>query len=230
MFKSLISWFRAENLLVQADNQVIVMLKTVHELFDDSVELFWTGKGTTIDDIRERDRAINQYVREVRKKILTHLAFTGSSDLDLSLVMVNLVVYIERIGDYTKDIAYLATDHPGDLDVGELETRVHAFERELSERLGMLYDVFSTEDDEENLAPKLTGTHKAMNAKYREMLEVLMDEKENTLTPSHSAKLALYLRYLRRVEGHIYNVASAEVNPFHRISFKVKKKKKNSVE
>ncbi len=226
MFRSLISWFRAENLLTQAENQILVMLETVHELFDDSVQLFWTGKGATIEDIRERDRAINHYVRDVRKKILTHLAFTGSSDLDLSLVMVNLVVYIERIGDYTKDIAYLATDHPGGLDAGELEASVHAFEKELSDRLGMLYDVFSTDEDDENLAPKLTGSHKAMNAKYGEMLEVLMDEKRNTLTPSNSAKLSLYLRCLRRVEGHIYNVASAEVNPFHRISFKVKKKNK----
>lgn len=226
MFRSLISWFRAKNLLVQAENQVLVMLQTVQELFDDSVELFWTGKGATKEDIRERDRAINQYVRDVRKKILTHLAFTGSSDLDLSLVMVNIVVYIERIGDYTKDIAYLATDHPGDLKAGELEAGVHLIEQELSGRLQMLCDIFSSEDDEDNLAPKLTSTHKAMNLQYQEVLAVLMDESKNPLLPADSAKLALYIRCLRRVEGHIYNVASAEVNPFHRISFKAKKKKK----
>ena len=225
MFKSLFKWFRAENLLAQAKKQVLEMLKIVRGLFDDSVELFWTGQGVTIDAIRKRDKEINRLVRDVRKKVLTHLAFTGSSgDLDMSLVMVNIVVFIERIGDYTKDIGYLATDYPGGVKAGSLEERVHSFEKDLSARLGLLIDVFSRDDDEAGLAPKLTSTHKEMDQKYRELSQVLMEPDKNPLSPSDSAKLALYLRYLRRVEGHVFNVASGEVNPFHRISFKVKKK------
>ena len=224
MFKALFNWFKAENLLSQAKRQVLEMLKIVHELFDDSVQLFWSGSGATIDSLRKRDREINHLVRDVRKKVLTHLAFTGSGDLDMSLVMVNIVVYIERIGDYTKDIGYLATDYPGVVKAHELEERAHSFEKDLSARLKILVDVFSRDDDETGLAKQLTSTHKEMDLKYKGLIQVLMEPEKNPLTPSDSAKLALYLRYLRRVEGHIYNIASGEVNPFHRISFKVKKK------
>ncbi|MBW7997835.1 MAG: hypothetical protein FVQ81_14950 [Candidatus Glassbacteria bacterium] len=226
MFKALLKWFRAENLLVQAQNLVLEMLITVQELFEDSVKLLWTGEGATIDDIRERDKAINQLVREVRKKVLTHLAFSGSGGIELSLVMVNLVVYIERIGDYTKDIAYLATDYPGRIEAGEFEPQVHEFEKKLNGRLKKLIDVFSEDEEDSDLAASLTGTHKEMNLKYRQIVDLLMDEERNKLSPRDSAKLSLYLRYLRRVEGQIFNVASSEVNPFHRISFKIRKKKK----
>lgn len=228
MFRALVNWFRAENLLVQAKKQVLEMLHIVETLFDDSVNLFWTGQGVTIDDIRKRDREINRLVRDVRKKVLTHLAFTGTGDLEMSLVMVNIVVFVERIGDYTKDIGYLTTDYPGTVNAGELESKVHAFEKDLGSRLKMLSGIFSDGDELGEAARRITATHKEMDEKYRDVVSVLMEPQKNTLSPSDSARLALYLRYLRRVEGHVFNVASTEVNPFHRISFKVKKKSLHS--
>ncbi len=224
MFRSLVSWFRTENLLIQANEQVLNMLKIVDSLFDDSVNLFWTGQGVTIDELKERDKEINSLVRDVRKKVLTHLAFSGSGNLEMSLVMVNIVVFIERIGDYTKDIGYLATDYPAVIQAGDLDEKVHSFEKELSARLKLLIEIFSDSGEVGQLASRLTSTHKEMNTRYNEMCVVLMEAGKNKLSAPDSAKMALYLRVLRRVEGHIYNIASTEVNPFHRISFKVKKK------
>ncbi len=224
MFRSLVNWFRTENLLIQANEQVLNMLKIVDSLFDDSVNLFWTGQGVTIDELKERDKEINSLVRDVRKKVLTHLAFSGSGNLEMSLVMVNIVVFIERIGDYTKDIGYLATDYPAVVQAGGLEETVHSFEKELNARLKLLIKIFSDSDGVGQLATRLTSTHKEMNTRYNEMCAVLMETGKNKLSAPDSAKMALYLRVLRRVEGHIFNIASTEVNPFHRISFKVKKK------
>ena len=55
MISALVNLFRSKNLLVQAKEQVLKMLKIVDSLFDDSVNLFWTGKGVTIDEIRKRE-------------------------------------------------------------------------------------------------------------------------------------------------------------------------------
>jgi len=223
MFRSLVNWFRAENLLVQAKKKVLEMLKIVDELFDDSVNLFWAGKGVSLDELRKRDKKINHLVRDVRKKVLTHLAFTGTSDLEMSLVMVNIVVFIERIGDYTKDIGYLSTEHPGTVNAAGMEDKVRAFEKDLGARLKTLVDIFSNGDEVGTSAMQLANTHKEMNTRYDELAHELLDPANNKLSPADSARLALYLRYLRRIEGHVFNIASAEVNPFHRISFKVKK-------
>ena len=88
----------------------------------------------------------------------------------------------------------------------------------------MLVDVVESEENEK--AHQLATTHKDMDRDYRKMLDRLISEEDSGLTHSQSVMLALYLRYLRRIEGHVFNIASAEVNPFHRIGFRIKKKTK----
>jgi phosphate uptake regulator len=225
MFKALIKLFKAENLLAQANDQVIEMLKEDLSLFRDSIKLLWTEEGVSIEEIRERDRQINRHVRDVRKKVLTHLAFSGSSGMETVLALISIVRDIERIGDHTKDIGYLATDFPGKFKAGEFENGLKKFENLLIERIQTLIDIFETGDDIREKAGRLTRSHLEVNSQYREMILSLITKEDVSLTPSQSAILALYMRYLRRVEGHIFNIASAEVNPFHRIGFKKKKKK-----
>lgn len=224
MYKALIQWFKSENLLAQANEQVIEMLKEDLSLFRDSIKLLWTEEGVSIEEIKERDRQINRHVRDVRKKVLTHLAFSGSSGMETALVLISIVVDIERIGDHTKDIGYLAIDFPGKFKAGEFETGLKKFESLLAERLQILIDIFESGDDIRQKAGQLTRTHLEVNSQYRDMISSLITKEDVSLTPSQSAILALYMRYLRRVEGHIFNIASAEVNPFHRIGFKKKKR------
>ncbi len=225
MFKTLIKLFKVENLLAQANDQVVEMLKEDLSLFRDSIKLLWTEVGVSLEEIRERDRQINRYVQDVRKKVLTHLAFSGSSGLETALSLISIVRDIERIGDHTKDIGYLATDFPGKFRAGEFENGLKKFENLLIERIQTLIDIFETGDDIREKAGRLTRTHPEINSQYREMILSLITKEDVSLTPSQSAILALYMRYLRRVEGHIFNIASAEVNPFHRIGFRKKKKK-----
>jgi phosphate uptake regulator len=48
----------------------------------------------------------------VRRKVLRYLAIAGTVDLVPGLVLTGIVIDIERIGDYTKNIAELATTYP----------------------------------------------------------------------------------------------------------------------
>ena len=222
MYKAIIRLLRKENLLAQAKDMVLEMLKEDLQMFHDSRRCLRKEEGITIGEMRERDREINRYVREVRKKVLTHMAFSGAPGLETCLVILYMVVDIERIGDHTKDITHLATDYPGKFNAGRFEKELREFEKSLGERLALLVDIVEAEEIEK--ARHLAKTHKDMVRNYSKMLDRLINEEDNALTRGQSAMLALYLRYLRRIEGHVFNIASAEVNPFHRIGFKVKKK------
>lgn len=223
MLKTLIQWFRNENLLVQAKEALVQMLDSDLRMFDDSVQLIWTGKGASLDEIRERDQQINRQMRQVRKKVITHLAFSGQSGLDTSLVLISVVIDVERIGDHTKDITVLASEYPGRFSPGAFEDEIKAFQAAIRDRLAQVKEIIDREDVEK--ARQLSETHQDISAGYARMLSRLINENGGGLESGPSVVLALYLRYLRRIEGHIFNIASAEFNPFHRIGFKAKKKR-----
>lgn len=229
MFKSLFNLIKQKNLLAQANEQIIEMLNEDLSLFRSTVELLWTESGISCEEIKERDRQINRFVRDVRKKVLTYLAFSGLREMESAFIILYLVVYIERIGDHTKDISRLALDYPGKFNCGRLEKDVKRFELLLFERLERLIDIFEQGDDIREKASELTRSHPDVDKVYLKMINrILTPNNSEDLDCADGAKLALYLRYLRRIEGHIFNIASSEVNPFHRIGFSKKSKKKKT--
>ena len=81
-FKNIIRLLRKGNLLTQAKALVLEMLREDLQMFKDSVKCLRKEEGVSIGEIRERDREINRHVQEVRKKVLTHLVFSGAAGLE----------------------------------------------------------------------------------------------------------------------------------------------------
>jgi hypothetical protein len=55
-----------------------------------------------------------------------------------------------------------------------------------------------------------------------EIVEALVRKKERGLKPGDSAALALYTRWLKRINSHLRNITTSVVNPFDRIGFEPK--------
>ena len=98
------------------------MLETDGHMFEASVESLRRSDTADIAvDIKELDKQVNRAERDVRKKVMTHLIVSGGTDLAHGLALVSVVIDIERIGDYTKNIHDLARRHPARLHAGPLE-------------------------------------------------------------------------------------------------------------
>ena len=67
--------------------------------------------------------------------------------------------------------------------------------------------------------------HEAFRASCDRVIERIIGE-EHPLAPAEAAAVALYARYLKRINAHLTNTVSSVVNPFHRIGYNEKKKKK----
>ena len=81
------------------------------------------------------DKKINEFERDVRRKVMTHLAVGGKEDIGSGLVLVSVVIDIERIGDYTKNIYDLALNHPKKLTSGSLESTLNDMENSTKDPL-----------------------------------------------------------------------------------------------
>ena len=122
MWKTLIGAFKKDNLYQQALAEACEMLETDGRMFEASVESLRRSDTSDISvDIKELDKQINRSERDVRKKVMTHLVVSGGTELAHGLALVSVVIDIERIGDYTKNIHDLARRHPARLDAGPLD-------------------------------------------------------------------------------------------------------------
>jgi phosphate transport system protein len=221
MWKEILSVFKGGGLCQEAFEEALIMLKASHSMHRDSVAALH-HQGILMADIYERDRELNRYERSVRRKILTHLTVSPKPDLNMGLVITAIVIDIERIGDYTKNIVELAAGLPEPFDGRELSEEIEALE-EIVDR--MFHDVApALQGPDEALARKILLDHKNLAGRVERGLQLLRSDQVLKGQSGRAVTAALYLRYLKRVSAHLKNVATSVVNPYHRIGFKEKRK------
>ena len=225
MFEKFKELFSSENLLDTAFNTTLKMLEFDHEMYNASrVTLRESDKAKLPFDIKSTDRKINKYEREVRRNVLTHLTIAGTQNLVPGLVLVSIVIDVERIGDYTKNIAGLAGLHEKKLKGGKNESVLAGVEQVIGENFPNVITVLK--DQDKTLARKVLKKEEETATQIDAIVKDQVMAKDSTLSRSDTVALALYCRYLKRINAHLTNIASSVVNPFPRIGFREKKTEK----
>ena len=118
LFADLLNVWRKADLLSQAWEESLQMLDLSHKMFNKAVKKSKKQESLTVlKELKNRDKEINSYQRDVRRKIVTHFSLEQvTHDVTSLMVLVNMVVDIERIGDYSKNILDLAINYPDTLN------------------------------------------------------------------------------------------------------------------
>lgn len=219
MWERLKSLFKNESLCDEAFRESLVMLGECRSMFCDAVASL-REEGALDTDIYARDRRINKFQRRVRRNIVTHLAVSTNPDITSSLVLTALIIDIERIGDYMKNITELAALHDHPFDAGVLDGDI----RETEQTVLRLFDslVPALEESDMDKARQIIGDHQNLSDQVEEIIESLITGKPLGDDSGEAVTAALYLRYLKRVSAHLKNVASSVLNPYYRIGFREK--------
>ena len=217
-FKELIELWRADNLLTQALNDSNAMLESTHEMFRESVKsLRKSDSGEMGMDVYEKDRMVNKYEREVRSKVLKHLVITGGTNIVPGLILTSIVIDIERIGDYTKNIKDLAVAHPKRLECGMFEEEMRKIETAVDKLFEGAIPAMKTSDKE--AAQALMKDNWWVIKRCDAILNDLIAEKDLALTAGAAVSTGMYGRFLKRIAAHLINMLSSVVNPFENIGF-----------
>lgn len=224
MFRKFKELFSSESLLDTAYHTTFTMLEFDHKMYNASRDTLRDSDTADLPiDIRKTDRKINKYEREVRRNVLTHLTVAGTQNLVPGLVLVSIVIDVERIGDYTKNIVGLASLHENALKGGKHEATLQKIEKVIDDNFLTVIDVLKTQDADKGRG--VMGVEEKISKETEKIVEDMILEKDNSLSTSDAVCLALYARHLKRINAHLTNIASAIVNPFPRIGFREKKKK-----
>lgn len=223
MFKKWMAIFKKDTLMDHAYQRSYDMLDITLEMFREARESLRNRDDSEIDlGIKDKDKEVNSYEREVRRMVFNHLVLRGAANLSSGLALVSIIIDIERIGDYTKNMVELAIDHPGRLHGGQLEEELVRMEEGVEDNFIQTKKCFVEGDDA--LALGLLEKYAWVNDTCDDRVRDVVQEKDPSIRPGDAAAMALYIRFLKRVNSHLRNITTSIVNPFDRIGFIPEKK------
>lgn len=224
MWKELLQVWRSSDLLSLAWEESYRMLEIDERMFTEAVRVLRESDDCLVDEaIRKLDTRVNKYERDVRRKVMTHCTLAGPTDIPGGMVLVSIVIDIERIGDYCKNILDLAAAHPQKLNIDSYNDVLSEIEREIKDCFQQAPKILRSHDAEQ--ARQVMLTYRAqVSDTCDQIVEDVVTGKLDDKSASEAATLALYARYLKRISAHLKNVLSSVVNPFHRIGYKEKRK------
>jgi phosphate uptake regulator len=221
VFKDIVKLWNSDDLLSQAWDESYKMMVLSNEIFTQAIKYLREGENRdTIKALKKRDIEINTFQKDVRRKVVTHYAISQDiDDLPNGLVLLNMVVDVERVGDYTKNILDLALNHPNTIKSEDFSDELHHVEQEVVARFSKTLEAIRTQDVE---------VAQSLMVSYKETLTGVSDDIVNgcisgkiTLgNESKTVALALYARYLKRIGAHLKNITTILINPFEAVGYK----------
>ena len=221
IFNDIVSIWRSEDLLSQAWDESREMLEFSEDMFSSAVKYLRRGvKIKKLKKLKKEDKKINEFQQNVRKKVVTHFSVSKNIDnLPNGLVLLNMVIDVERLGDYTKNILDMAIYYPEALVSEELLPELNTLENEVRLRFQKTCESIGRQDIV--LAEHLLKTHQ----------ESLAIDSDNILHNCISCKIdfennkqatvvPLCARYLKRIGSHLKNISTTMINPYEYIGYK----------
>ena len=172
MFREFFQLWKKEGLLSEAIEEVEEMLLVARDMFSFSLRVLM-DKEKEKEDIYKIDRTLNELQRNVRRKILEHLSINPRQDITSCLVLITIVIDIERIGDYSKNLIELSHKYPQRLK-GEYIERIREIEEEIEGLFDETINAFRNADI--GLAKQIMERHTKVAFHCEKVLEDLVED------------------------------------------------------
>lgn len=216
MFREFFRLWKKAGLLNEALKETEKMLLVAKNMFSFSLRVLM-DKEKEKEDIYKIDRELNKLQRNVRRKILEHLSINPQQDVTSCLVLITIVIDIERIGDYSKNLIELSHKYPQRLK-GKYIERIREIEKDIEGLFDGTINAFKNADID--LAKQIMERHARIAVHCEKVVENLIEDTQ--VSSRMGIICALLARYLKRVSAHLKNIASGVSNPFHRLGYKPK--------
>ena len=219
MFRTFFNLWKKSSLLSEATQKTHEMMELASTIFLKSVRALLEQQEIKREnqEIYELDKKLNSYQIDVRRKVLEHLTLSPGQDITSSLIIITIVIDIERIGDYSKNLLEILVHYPEVLK-GKYFDEIRNTIKTVEEEFPLTMEAFKEADEEKG--KNVMEMHKDLARKCDEWIQKLIEDKRIKIREAIIA--VLLFRYLKRVSAHLKNIASGVVNPFHRLGYKPK--------
>ncbi len=214
MFRKFIEMLRKGDLMKQA-------LEDSYTMFEQSIRIFETVTMSFFGEslpqgfnVYKEDRILNNMERGIRRKILEHLSINARQDIVGALVITTVIVHMERIGDYSKNIYELIEKKNYTTDC-KYYNRSEVLARKLIPTCKRATEVYRKGGAEE--AKLLIAELNDLKKEFERNIDEIMEEENITI--KNAIIYSLLFRYFKRVTAHTMDVLTSVWQPFDLIDF-----------
>ncbi len=215
MWMELLQIFRSGDPLEASGRDFLKMLALGHEMAR-IVEPHLFEHALSLEDrarIYDLDIAVNKLERSIRKRLVSHLSLQ-KSQAAYCLLLFSLVKDAERIGDYIKNVAEIASLGGTDVPPGVIRD-------ELTELTGIAMRLFEAtpqivaSQDRERAGELIQSGRSA-----GKRCDNLVNEIARSDHPAGAVtSMVLLARFYKRIGAHLVNILSSVVMPVHKVDY-----------
>ncbi|MGH9456084.1 MAG: PhoU domain-containing protein [Thermoanaerobaculia bacterium] len=217
MLRALINLFRSEDPLAEIGEDFSRMFRVTYDMALTAGRIFF---GTERDaqaktNLYSIDVEVNRLVRSIRKRLVAHLSIQGNEqDVPHSLALMSLVKDVERLGDYSKNLAEVIDLYSGPFPDDENTRELEEIRAGVERIFGQSLEVFTEFDHERALALIQEG-----RTLTRRCDALLHSVARSPYDAAMTTAFVLGSRYYKRFAAHVLNVLSAVVMPLHKLDY-----------
>ncbi len=217
MFRELISIFKADNPLGRMGENFAKMLGLTQAQTVRAGKIFFSKPPTPEERtaIYEEDVKVNKLERKIRKQVIAHLSVAGNSaDVPYSLLLMSLVKDVERIGDYSKNLAEALDVSGAVLPDDETMAELREIRRGVENTFDAVAEVFAKSDEEG--AVELIRQGRDTNHRCDALITRIAKSDYDAAT---TVAVTLATRFYKRIGAHLLNILSGVVMPLHKLDY-----------
>ena len=216
MFKNLISFWKGRGYINEVLEEFNNMMQNAEKMFSEVCGLLIRGetKKGLKDNIYSIDKQVNNLERDIRKRVVAHLAFNNATDVPFSLVLMSVVKDAERLGDYSKNLFEVWELMRLPLNQDLYKKYFDNLDTKILDQFKQTIQAFMQSD--EDTANKMLLSEREILKKCDIILEHL---SKSNLDANEAVCFTLIARYFKRISAHLTNIGSSVVMPITDLDF-----------
>ncbi len=214
-FKSFYDLLSKGTLLEEAFDESEHIHDLTNQMFSQSTQALITHDKELTSEVVRTDKVVNAEFIKIRRKLFEYLSISAAPNVSASLILSNIAIDYERIGDYCKNIAQLVEWYPIEINEGKYRDWVLEIRDNIQHMFNSTKKALIDEDEE--LAKEVIARHGKVKEIHTEIVRALNTDTD--ISVREAIVVAKVGGYLRRVSAHLGNICTGVFRPFPRMGF-----------
>jgi hypothetical protein len=204
-FDQLAGRWQDSDVTKQSADLILKVVHTAGELYAAAAASLRHSPTSEIEaDLAEQEKLFDRFQKNARARLLDELAALAGEAHTAGLVLVNLVIELEQVVDFTNNLATVAQAHQGPLQVGSFEPRLNRLKLAIGKRFGQVIE--SLRDKSDSIAAQVVREPNPIPERCYEIIGDLLAGRERLLPSGEAVTLAFYVRFLERIAAHLFSM------------------------